>query len=254
MLPSFYLGTWKIDTYWLMLAVGAFGMFLCVLYRRKYFPLQWGTGVIFTLILTVVGVLGAKLLFVLENLQETLENGLSLGGVSFFGSVFLILMLMPLVGRLFRLRDGQTLDLCAPCVAVMIGCMRVGCFLTGCCGGWEVCVGNWRFRWPTQAMDSIGDFAILLLLMQWEEQGKQKNLLYPWFMVFYSIMRFFIEFLRDTPKDWLFLSHGQWFSLAAVAIGGGMIVAANQNRKPTKMNNPANCCGDRREKQGRVRK
>ena len=251
MLPSFYLGTWKVDTYWLMLAVGALGMLLCVLYRRKQFSLGWGGSALFTLTLTVVGVLGAKLLFVLENWQEVLESKFSLGGVSFFGSVFLILALMPLVGRLFCLRGGETLDLCAPCVAIMIGCMRVGCFLSGCCGGWEACFGSWRFRWPTQAMDSIGDFAILLLLLQWEEQGKQKHLLYPWFMVLYSTMRFFIEFLRDTPKDWLLLSHGQWFSLAAAAIGGGMIIAVKQNRKPTKARKTAVCCGDRR-KRGRT--
>lgn len=248
MLPSIYLGTLKIGTYWLMLAVGAVGMFFCVLYRRKSFPLRRRSSVLFTLILTVVGVLGAKLLFALENLKEMLKNGLSLGGVSFFGSVFLILMLMPLLGRLFRLQGGQTLDLCAPCVAIMIGCMRVGCFFSGCCGGWEACIGNWCFHWPTQAMDSIGDFAILFLLMQWEEQGKQKNLLYPWFMVLYSTMRFFIEFLRDTPKNWLFLSHGQWFSLAAVAIGGGMIIVAKKSRTSAKSKTTANCCGDRRKR------
>lgn len=243
MLTSFYLGAWKIDTYRLMLAVGAFGMLLCVLYRRKRFTLRWEACVLFTLILTVVGVLGAKLLFILENLQEALKNGLSLGGVSFFGSVFLVLVLMPFMGKLFRLRGGEVLDICAPCVAIMIGCMRVGCFLAGCCGGWEVRLGNWCFHWPTQAMDSIGDFAILFLLMQWEEQRKQKNLLYPWFLVLYSTMRFFIEFLRDTPKDWLFLSHGQWFSLAAAAIGGCMIIAAKKNRKSTKRKKTADRCG-----------
>ena len=31
--------------------------------------------------------------------------------------------------------------------------------------------------------------------------------------------RFVIEFLRDTPKDWLKLSHGQWFSIIAVIAG-----------------------------------
>jgi len=251
MLPSISLGTLKIDTYWLMLAVGAFGMFLCVLYRRKYFPLKWLGSVIFTLTLTVVGVLGAKLLFVLENLRETLENGLSAGGVSFFGSVFLILLLMPVLGRLFQMHGGQTLDLCAPCVAIMIGCMRVGCFLAGCCGGWEASIGGWHFHWPTQAMDSIGDFAILLLLLQWEEQGKQKNLLYPWFMVLYSTMRFFIEFLRDTPKDWLLLSHGQWFSLMAAAIGGSMIIAAKKKGASAKSKTTADCCDEKR-KRGKV--
>lgn len=147
-----------------------------------------------------------------------LESG-SIGGVSFYGSVFFIPLLMPLVGLLFRLKPGQTMDLCGPCVAIMIGCMRFSCFLTGCCGGWTVCVGTLCFEWPTQVMDSIGDFAIMTYLLYSEEKKPQSGKLYPMFMIAYSVMRFGLEFLRDTAKDWLYLSHGQWFAITAVLLG-----------------------------------
>lgn len=111
------------------------------------------------------------------------------------------------------------MDLCGPCVAIMIGCMRVGCFWGGCCGGWKMCIGDVRFNWPTQAMESVGDFAILFGLAQASEEEKYAGKLYPLFLVSYGIMRFFLEFLRDTAKDWLYLSHGQWFSLVAILIG-----------------------------------
>lgn len=187
------------------------GMFACLCARRNRFSLNVVQSAQFTLLLTLVGVAGAMLLFYLESGR--------FGGVSFYGSVFLIPLLMPLIGMLFRLKPGQTMDLCGPCVAIMIGCMRFNCVLNGCCGGWEVCLGSLCFSWPTQAMDSIGDFVILLWLLQLEREARAKDILYPCFMVAYSIMRFVLEFLRDTPKDWLDLSHGQWFALAAIALG-----------------------------------
>lgn len=232
MLQEIQIGGWSVSTYWLMLLTGAVGMGVCLYKRRKRFLLSGPKCVAFTVLLTVVGFAGAKLLFILENIRQTLENGLSLGGVSFFGSVFLIPMLMPLVGRLFGLRGGPTMDICGPCVAIMIGCMRVGCYLQGCCGGWEACFGDICFVWPTQAIDSIADFAILAWLLQTESEGRGEGKLYPIFMVSYSAMRFFLEFLRDTPKDWLLMSHGQWFSLTAILIGAVWLKLGQRRKNP----------------------
>ena len=155
------------------------------------------------------GVAGCKLLYILEHLGEPI----TVGGFSFFGAVFLVPPLMALFGLLFRLKPTESINASAPCVNAMIGTIRVGCFLNGCCGGWTLANG---FRWPTQALESVGDFVILFRLLNREEKGDR--FLYPRFMLAYSILRFLIEFLRDTPKDWLRLSHGQWFAIAAALI------------------------------------
>lgn len=211
-----------ISTYWLLLITGTAGMFACTYKRKELFSLTvWQCGG-FTALLTAVGVAGAMLLYYLE-------SG-SFGGVSFYGSVFLIPLLMPLLGLVFRLKPSQAMDICGPCVAIMIGCMRMNCFLSGCCGGWEMCIGDFRFRWPTQAIDSISDFAILIWLLQLETNRKATGLLYPLFMITYSAMRFLLEFLRDTPKDWLYLSHGQWFALTAILIGSLWIFACKKKQ------------------------
>lgn len=195
------------------LVIGTLGMFICVAFRRRVYGLSILHCAVFTLLLTAAGVAGAVLLY-------AIENGFSAwNGVSFFGSVFLIPVVMPIIGLLFRQRPGQTMDICAPCVAIMIACLRISCFLTGCCGGWTMCIEGLCFAWPTQMLDSIGDLMIMVWLLQREEKNKAFGTLYPLFMVLYSTMRFFLEFLRDTPKDWLLLSHGQWFSALAVLIG-----------------------------------
>ena len=224
MLSTITIGALHISTYWLMLFVGICSMSALMVRRRTRYSLSVSKALLFALLLTVCGITGTKLLYILENWRETVENGLALGGMSFFGAVFLIPPLMVLLGRWFGLRPGQSLDACAPCVAVMIACMRVGCFLNGCCGGWEMTLGDLCFPWPAQAMESIGDFYILSLLLKMEEQDTHPERLYAVFLVGYGILRFFVEFFRDTPKEWLGFSHGQWFSVLGCLIGAAMLL------------------------------
>jgi len=215
------IGNIIISSYFLMLALGTVGMFMCAYIRRQKFGIETWQCAALIVLLTFTGVVGAMLLFFLE-------NG-SFGGVSFYGSVFLIPILMSVAGLPFRLKPTQTLDICGPCVAIMIGCMRFNCFLSGCCGGNEFFIGKTCITWPTQAIDSICDFLILFWLLHLEKQGKAAGKLYPLFMVFYSIMRFFLEFLRGKEKDWLLLSHGQWFSIVAIVLGTGWMYYCRKN-------------------------
>ena len=80
-------------------------------------------------------------------------------------------------------------------------------------------IGQQSFRWPTQLLEGFGDIMILAALLYMEKRGNRKGLLYPVFLLAYGVMRFAIEFLRDTPKTMLFLSEGQWLALCGVAIG-----------------------------------
>ena len=224
MLPTVIIGTLHISTYWTMYVLGGLSMGCLLTRHRDRYSLSVPKALLFTLLLALCGLTGAKLLCFLE-------NGFVWGGVSFFGSVFLIPPLMGLLGLLFGLRPGQSLDACAPCVAVMIAFMRFGCFLNGCCGGWEMVLGDFRFFWPTQAMESVGDFCILALLLRMEVQNAHPGNRYAVFMTAYGILRFFVEFLRDTPKEWLGLGHGQWFAVISCLIGGALLLRERKAEK-----------------------
>ena len=89
----------------------------------------------------------------------------------------------------------------------------MGCFLNGCCGGWTTAAG---YTWPTQAVESIGDFLILFYLLRREEKGDRY--LYPRFMALYGALRFVVEFFRKAEPQTLF-HEGHWPALAAVAQG-----------------------------------
>ena len=211
MLTTIHIGSISIDSYVFMILVGAVGMLIRMLYCRRRFELNILQCAVFTVVLTVCGVAGAVLLF-------QLENGFQGSGVSFYGSVFLIPIVMPLFGKLFKLRVSQTLDLVAPCIAIMVGFIRIGCFMEGCCGGCVVYVGDTYFQWPTQIMECIGDFIIAGWLLRVEAKEKWQGALCPLFMLSYSIMRFFLEFLRYVPDKWFGLGHGQCFAIVSIAI------------------------------------
>lgn len=203
--------------YWLMFFVGAIGILILTYNRRRKYGFGKIAPVFFTLVTVFLGLAGAKILFILENLKSTIENGITLAGVSFFGSVYLIPLLMPLFGYLFKLKPKRSLDAVAPAVAVMIGCIRIGCFFNGCCGG---VMSPFGFLWPTQAIESICDFMLLFLLLQMEKKTNYEGWLYPTLMVCYSAYRFLIEFLRDTPRGFLGLANGHYFALGGIIAGG----------------------------------
>ena len=139
---------------------------------------------------------------------------------------------MLLFGLAFRMNWCDTLDNSAVNVLGMLGTIRIGCFLNGCCGGTICTIGTRHFHWPTQLLEAVCDFGILAWLLLLESrQNNRRGLLYPRFLISYGIVRFIIEFMRDTPKDWLGLSHGQWFSIVAVMAGIAWIVISRKKIK-----------------------
>lgn len=185
-------------------------MLVLMLLRRKRFALSVFQASLFTILLLVVGIAGAKLLYFFECGMK------SFSGMSFYGAVYLVALAMPLVGLAFRMKPMDSLDACAPCVAAIVGFQRFGCFCAGCCGGIQL--GNSNLLWPTQLMEGFGDMAIMYFLLATEGKETNRGKGYPLFLITYGVMRFLIEFVRDTSKDWYGLSHGQWFSLLGIGI------------------------------------
>lgn len=226
MLPFVYIFGLKISTYWMAMVIGFVSMIILMLSRRQLFKLTITQTVLFVTLLMVAGLIGGKLLYIFENINETLQEGVSFGGFSFFGAVYFIPIFMNMVKKIFALKRFEVFDACAPCVALMIAIIRFGCFLNGCCGG--AYIKGYLVRWPTQAIESIFDILILIKLLKIENVKQMQKNLYALFMIYYGFIRFFIEFLRDTSKSWFGFSHGQFFSITAIVIGVICILCENQ--------------------------
>ena len=208
------LGSWLSQHgYYLFLSIGAVSMLCLMLVRRSRFNMSWLSATLFTVILLACGISGAKLLFFIES------GFTSFSGMSFFGAVFMVGLVMPLIGLLFRLHPSQSLDACAPCVASILGFTRFGCYSVGCCGGLVCTLKSTTFIWPTQLIEGFGDMAILALLLYLERDKGHQGSGYPVWLTAYGVLRFFVEFLRDTPKLFFGMSEGQWLALLSLAIG-----------------------------------
>ncbi|MBO4362821.1 MAG: prolipoprotein diacylglyceryl transferase [Clostridia bacterium] len=223
MLPYIKIGSFSLPTYYTFMFLGYVAMvvFMMLPARRKLYGIGKLKAFLFATAVLFCGLLGCKILYVIETWPETLENGLTLGGFSFFGAALFVPLLMILFGFAFRMKIRDTLDNCAINVLAMLGTIRIGCFLNGCCGGRPIEMFGRTVTFPTQIIEAILDIGVLVWLLTIELRGEKstRGTLYPLFLTTYGVYRFVIEFLRDTPKDWLKLSHGQWFSIIAVAAG-----------------------------------
>lgn len=234
MAPWFMVGAYRISTYWFFFGIAILSLIVLIFSRRKRYHLSKLRSALFSFCLLCVGIFGVKALYAVENWQSTLKDGITLSGMSFFGSVLLIPAIMPVFGKCFGLKAKETLDISAPCVVSMVGFVRFGCFLNGCCGGVQ-CSAFGGFIWPVQLIESLGDFIILGVLLSLEGQDGRKGNLYPVFLLSYCPFRFLLEFIRSTPKDWIGLSHGQWFAVVGMLVGGALLII-NWREKQRKKN------------------
>ena len=102
-------------------------------------------------------------------------------------------------------------------------------------------IGDYYFTFPTQIIEATYDFLILHIFLKYEKEGIARGFFYPKLLLLYGGGRFFIEFLRSTDKDWLYLSHAQWFSIISLIIGVVFeIIFIKQKRDTMNQNPPLN--------------
>ncbi len=112
-----------------------------------------------TLVAIVVGIVGAKVWFIVLHLREHTMNGWCIQGFV-AGAILAAAILLVMLG----MSAGVFLDATAPGLLVAMAVGRVGCFFAGCCGGpptasrWGVWSSDQRVgarRLPTQLLESV---------------------------------------------------------------------------------------------------
>ena len=98
---------------------------------------------------------------------------------------------------------------------------RIGCFLYGCCYGFESSFGveiNGITRFPIQLVEAIYNLLLFFLLLYLRKKIKFKSNLLVVYLFLYAVGRFIIEYFRgDTYRGIFFgLSTSQWLSLIVV--------------------------------------
>ena len=221
-----YGGTFKnhdlhilgIPIYWFMLLCGFITTFIVSWFKSAKYEYSKIHALLLPIIFLAISFSGAKLLYIIENYHLFKANGLELSGVSLYGAIYLVLLLTPLAALITRKKILGMYDFFTPFGLILLAATRTGCFFNGCCGAVKMWRGTTPIILPVQLMEVVCDLLILELCLYIEKKKPQKGYMYPMFMFFYGFCRFFLEFLRDTPKNLVYMSHGQVFSVIAIII------------------------------------
>lgn len=183
----------------------------------------------------IVGIIGARILYIAQNLSYYLRNPsemimLQHGGLSWFGG----LLGGGIYGTWYLKKHGlalyKTLDLVAPYLALAHAIGRVGCFFNGCCYGKVSSFGIFsplqdEILIPTQLYSSFLLVVIFLTLRMLQARPHRQGVIFFTYLLLYSSKRFFIEFLRgDSPHILGGLTVFQLFSIAGFFCALTMLV------------------------------
>ncbi len=197
-------------------------IFLCS--GRRYNVAIWKRELL-ALLAVAVGYVGCLLMKYVES--RTFE------GRSFYGTVFLLPLVMPLMARLMNAPKGWTMDASAVGVSYVSVLMKIVCYYDGCCGGKLMGYDKygWAVYFPSQIAESVAAFVIgtFLLILLIRRIGE--NRLYPLFMVIYGIARFILHCFRDTEPFWFGIPAGNIWSIVSVCVGAALLHRAVKKDK-----------------------
>lgn len=206
-----------------------------------------------TLWLVLFGIVGARLLYVLQNLAFYRVNPLEIimlqrGGLSYFGGFLSALLCAVLFLRKNGLPVWKVLDILAPFLALGQAVGRIGCLLNGCCFGKpsSFCLsldfpGDPVARYPVQVCSSLLLLLLFLLLRRGQISARGKKLsegkIFLLYCCGYSLIRFLLEFIRGDHQVLLFgLTVYQYISAGIFIIAGSLLwkrktVLASKSKK-----------------------
>lgn len=232
MYPTFFrIGSFEVTSFGVMVAIAAliglwvFGREL----RRSRLPASAADAAMAGVF---GGLLGAKLLWVIEHLGEEPFRDLlfSRGGMSWFGGLAGGVGTALIVMRRMRLPIVATLAAATPALAIGHAIGRIGCFLVGDDYGrpsdlpWAVAFPRGlpptdvRVH-PTQLYEMFALFIVAWLLIRWRRAGVADAIVLGRYLVLAGAIRFAIEFIRVNARVLGPLTLAHLVSLGLLAAG-----------------------------------
>ncbi len=258
------IGPFTIYSYGLMLATGFIvaSYLLSLEFKRKRIDTNLAGNI--TLIALVGGVVGAKLLYLIEHwsafMADPIGMAFSPGGLTFYGGFLLAAYLIFLYSRKKRILFLSVADSAAPGLIIAYGIGRLGChfagdgdygFPTDLPWGTDYSRGTYppslAFRnfpeitslYPQGIPDNIllhptpvYEFLLCLIIfgVLWKLRTtlKPNGMVFMTYLVLAGIERFSVEFLRLNPRIAFGLSEAQLIALGLMVVG---LVGLNYLRK-----------------------
>lgn len=247
MLPTlFHIGPFPVHSFGVMVLLGfLLGLAYAVSQVRKKSegaaPGEITAEHVFDLSVTAlfVSIVGARILYVLLDLQEFRSNPLDVfkvwtGGISIHGAIVAGSLYLWWYCRRHKLPFLKFADVIAPSFAIGYAVGRIGCFLNGCCYG-HACDLPWAVRFlkdgregvwtppshPTQLYATVMGLIIFAMLHFWRKRPHRDGEIMLGFFALYCVYRFIDEQFRKGATADIFiagLTHAQVFSLVALPV------------------------------------
>lgn len=241
----FEIGPFKVYGYGLMIAIGVILAVYVAERRAKKLGLEEERILNLAVWCAVGGFLGAKLLYIITDWKNIISGTLQLQDILYgfvvYGGIIGGIFSGWLYTRVHKVDFLKYFDLVMPSIALAQGFGRLGCFLAGCCYGkrtdaWYGMEFNHSVYdnmtgvrvIPTQLISSAADFLHFAVLVLIANKAKKDGVVAGCYLIFYSVGRFLIEFLRDDPRGALLgLSTSQFISLFILAAGVAVTVVCS---------------------------
>jgi len=224
-------GNFTIYTYGVLVALGFFlGMQYIVKYSKNLIDKQQVYDFLFYVI--IFGIIGARLFYVLINLQYYISNPLEIlkvwkGGLVYYGGFIVVLVFSYIYCKNKKIKILKLVDVFAPALALGHSFGRVGCFFSGCCyGKYTECFLSISHKHPTQLYEAFGNLIIFFILHKLLNKSHKEGNIFVLYMLLYSILRFCVEFLRgdDRGQFLFYLSPAQNISIVIFVIAVILLV------------------------------
>lgn len=238
----FHLGPLAVRWYGLMYLLGFVAAFFIIsrLAPRRNLPLDKDavSDLLFYIVLGVI--LGGRFGYVLfYNFSYFIEHPLQIfavwqGGMSFHGGLAGVVIATLIYSRRHAIAILPLADILAIAATIGLGLGRIGNFINGELWG-RVTTLPWGVvfpgagpqpRHPSQLYEAMLEGPIIFFLLYWLFSRKVKSgLVFFFFLIFYGIGRFIIEFFREPDQQVGFLwggaTMGQMLCLAMILLGIG---------------------------------
>src|SRR5512145_611885 len=247
----FHIGPIPVYSFGVFMALAAIAAALIVQFELKrtgYNP-EIGSTMVFAA--AIGGLLGARLLFIVENWSDFLRapmNYIATGaGFTWYGGLIGGTIAVSWVVAKNKIPWHRAADIAAPALAAGYGIGRIGCHVAG--DGdwgpvtdvpWGVAYTNAIIGWvdpmtgipyppgtrvhPTPIYEFLESLIIFAVLWALRGKGYAAGTIAWLYMILAGLARFLVEFWRINPPLALGLSEAQWFSLALTALGLAMLL------------------------------
>jgi phosphatidylglycerol:prolipoprotein diacylglycerol transferase len=215
--------------------------------RHRYNPEFASTMIVAA---AIGGLLGARLLFILEDWENFLRAPWSYiasgAGFTWYGGLIGGALAVTWVVRRQRIPWLEAADISAPALALAYGVGRIGCHVAG--DGdwgtitdvpWGMAYTNAIIGWvnpltgvpyppgvrvhPTPIYEFIEAVIIFAILWQLRTKGYAHGTLFWSYLILAGFARFVVEFWRLNPVLALGMTEAQWFSLILMVLGCSLL-------------------------------